>query len=170
MGWENNTNLWYIPMQYNIITYKNGKYHWISPKDREHFFFLMPPTKNNVTHTIQDSIHVGPESAVIVNVNYNGPYHVIYDNKNWKRIGSVLMQNHQLIPAGTRLQLFHLLDRQPSKYPLYSISQIPVPPGLIQNIPLKLCIGEYVQVITHDVLTMELCNSVKYFYIILLLS
>ena len=64
------------------------------------------------------------------------------------------MQNHQLIPAGTRLQLLDLLHRQN---------------GLTNsrgNVAMKLCIGEYVQVITHDVLTMELCNSLKYFFLI----
>ena len=133
-GVKNNTNLWYIPIQYNIITYNNGKYNWISPETSAHFLFLMRPTKSRITHTVEDSIHVGPKSAVIVNVNYNGQYHVIYGERNWKNIGSVLMQNHQLIPAGTRIQLLDLLHRQN---------------GLTNfrgNVAMKLCIGEYVQV------------------------
>ena len=129
----NNDMVWHIPIQYAIIIHRNGQYQWTTANGKDHFLFLMPPTRDKVTHNVQNSINLGPQSAVIVNINYNGMYHVLYDERNWKNIGAALMENHRVIPMASRLQFLELLKRHPTgrKY---------------GNLAMLLCIGEYLKV------------------------
>ena len=92
----------------------------------------MPNTKDEVIHDHQGISPIDLESALIVNINYTGMYNVAYDERNWKRIGSVLMTNVEIIPEATRLQLFRGLQM--------SVQQKEIKPSML------LCIGEYLVV------------------------
>lgn len=123
--------VWYIPIRYAIISYANGKYNWL-PSDNSSFQFLMPNTKREVAHEHQGVTSLDSKSALIVNINHTGMYHVAYDERNWKNIGSVLMANADMIPAATRLQLLWSLQMSLERKEI--------------NLSLMLCIGEYLKV------------------------
>ena len=85
-----------------------------------------------LSHGISVLKSINSESAIIVNLDIIGMYHVAYDERNWKNIGSVLMKNVDTIPESKRLQLLKQL--------IWSMRRKDIKLGT------ALCIGEYLKV------------------------
>ena len=77
------------------------------------------------------------KSALILNYDQDGMYHVAYDERNWKNIGGFLKRiaekpEKPLIPAPTRIHLLWSLKR--------SVKRKEIKPSML------LCVGEYITV------------------------
>merc|ERR1712080_198451 len=97
-------SLWYIPIQFAIVHCENGVYEWF-PRNNEVIWFLIPNTTERVVYEHSFIPTPGSKSAMLVNVNHTGMYHVTYDEPAWKHIGTILMAAADIIPVATRRQL-----------------------------------------------------------------
>ena len=102
------STLWYIPIQYAIIKHVNGSYHY--PKNNEMNWFLMHNTSEIVKLDLPGIVNTDSKSFALLNINFTGNYHVMYDEKDWKNIGSALNQNPEMFSSATKMQLYHSLQ------------------------------------------------------------
>ncbi|VDK46423.1 unnamed protein product, partial [Cylicostephanus goldi] len=85
------TDLWTIPFTYTFGSVK-------STEGQVRFWL------KNRSITFVD-VELSPSQAVLANPNWVYPYRVNYDITNWKMLARLLHQNHQEIPAKSRIQI-----------------------------------------------------------------
>ena len=119
--------VWYIPIHYALIRYENGMYSGI-----ENHWFFMKNTKQPVILSLPGIEENDFKSIAILNINYTGTYHVTYEENEWKNIGSVMMENPDILPLVGRYQLFWSLQT--------SVNRKEIKPYMM------LCLGEYLKV------------------------
>jgi aminopeptidase N len=126
------SSLWYIPIHFAIVHFENGVYEWF-PRNHDVVWFLIPNTTESVAYEHSFIPTPGSKSALLVNVNHTGMYHVTYDEPAWKHIGTILMEACDMVPVGTRRQLLWSLKLSLRRKEI--------------KVSLFLCIAEYIQVI-----------------------
>ena len=129
---KNSNTTWFIPITFSILYHENGKYKWFPSMDSP-IKFLMSKTKENVVYEHSFLPTPGSKSALIINMNHTGMYHVSYDETSWNNIGKILKENPDIFPVGTRKMLFWSLK--------LSLKMKDI------GMSLFLCISEYLQVI-----------------------
>ena len=124
------STVWYIPIQYTIIKYVNGSYQY--PKNNEVHWFLMHNTSEIVKHDLPGIENTDSKSFALLNINFTGTYHVMYDEKDWKNIGSALRQDPEMFSSATKIQLYWSLQ--------LSAKRNKIKPHVV------LCIAEFIKV------------------------
>ena len=128
---ETSPTTWFIPITFSIVYNENGRYKWF-PSSEGSIKFLMPATSEAVVYEHSFLPSPGSKSALIVNMNHTGMYHVTYGTQSWKNIGKILKDNSDIFPVGTRRMLFWSLRLTLNRKEI--------------KISLFLCISEYLQV------------------------
>ena len=128
---ESLPSIWFIPITFSIVYNENGQFKWF-PSTSKPTKFLMPQTTETVVYEHSFLPSLGSKSALILNMNHTGMYHVTYDEQSWKNIGKILKENVDIFPVGTRRMLFWSLKLSLKRKEI--------------KVSLFLCIGEYAQV------------------------
>ncbi|WKY05901.1 hypothetical protein Q1695_006256 [Nippostrongylus brasiliensis] len=92
------TDLWSVPFSYTFGTLKSSDGQVV----RE--FWL----KNRSVSFVD--VELSPSQPLLANPSWTYPYRVNYDTTNWKMIARLLHQNHEEIPARSRMQI--LIDAE----------------------------------------------------------